>query len=118
MTCLLQPVTGHTTAGDGTVSTTLGTAVYSGKCKLQSYEPFPQQGNVGGTVVTSQRTSLHIPVGSCTPQVGMVATITACTLDPTLVGMRLRVVALLHKSAATAYRLGVDETPGESFTEA
>ena len=52
---------------------------------------------------------MHVPVAAFVPVVGHVITITAATIAPGLVGREYRVVALLHKSLATAYRLGVEE---------
>lgn len=83
--------------------------VYAGRCRVQTYEPQERNPELGGATATVQRYAAHVPVGSFEPQVGHVVTITAAALDPHLVGRVFRVVALLHKTAATAYRLGVEE---------
>lgn len=89
--------------------TTPGPTVYTGKAKVQTYEAQESNPEAGGATMTVQRYTLHIPVGLYAPEVGDVATITAAAADANLVGRKYRVVALLHKSLATAYRLGVEE---------
>lgn len=84
-------------------------APYYGKCKVQSTTGTPATPTVGGATFTVLRSEVHFPVGAFTPDDGQVVTITACALDPLLVGRVFRVVSLLHKSQATAYRLGVEE---------
>ena len=98
------PVTGE----DGAV-TVPEALVYSGRCKVQTYEPHESSPNAGGAVMTVQRYALHVPVGLFVPAVGQKVTITGAALDPALVGREYKVVSLLHKSTATAYRLGIVE---------
>lgn len=83
--------------------------VYTGKARVQTYEAQEYTPEAGGHTFTVQRYALHIPVGSYRPEIGDLATVDAAPLDPYLVGRALRVVALLHKSQATAYRLGVTD---------
>lgn len=85
------------------------TLLYTGPAKVQTYEAQESNPEAGGAVLTVQRYAIHIPVGSYAPEVGHVVEITAAALDPNLSGRRYRVVALLHKTLATAYRLGVTE---------
>lgn len=82
-----------------------------GPCKVQTYEAQESNPEAGGATFTVQRYAVHVPVGSFAPQTGDVVEITATEFDPNLVGRKYRVVALLHKSMATAYRLGVEEGP-------
>jgi hypothetical protein len=96
-----DPNTGETSTPSPTV--------YTGKAKVQTYEAQESNPEAGGATMTVQRYTLHIPVGSYAPEVGDVATITAAAADTNLVGRKYRVVALLHKSLTTAYRLGVEE---------
>lgn len=96
-----DPVTG--------VDTPVTVQVYAGRCRVQTYEPHERNPEVGGASATVQRYGVHVPVGSFEPEIGHVVTVTAAALDPYLVGRTFRVVALLHKTAATAYRLGVEE---------
>lgn len=85
------------------------TPLYAGKAKVQTWEAQESNPEAGGAGLTVQRYSVHVPVGSFAPEVGDVVEITASALDANLVGRKYRVVALLHKSMATAYRLGVEE---------
>ena len=96
-----NPTTGAVTNARSTV--------YTGPARVQTYEPQEGTPEVAGATVTVQRYSVHVPVGSFAPTVGMVVTVTASALDANLVGRVFRVVALLHKTAATAYRLSVEE---------
>jgi hypothetical protein len=85
--------------------------LYTGRCKVQTYEAQESNPEAGGATFTVQRYTVHIPVGAYAPQVGHVVEIGAAALDPHLVGRRYRVAALMHKTLATAYRLGVEEVP-------
>lgn len=89
--------------------TNASAVVYAGPCQVSTYEPQEATPESAGATLTVQRYRFKIPVGSCSPAVGMVATVTASEFDPGLVGRKFRVVALLHKTAATAYRLSVEE---------
>lgn len=101
--------------GDGKVTTpttpVYGTDLEPGRCKVQTYEAQERNPEVAGATMTVQRYRLDVPVGSCTPAIGDVATIQTAASDPNLPGRKYRVVALLHKTSATAYRLGVEELP-------
>lgn len=81
-----------------------------GPCKVQTYEAQESNPEVGGAVMTVQRYAVHFPVGSFAPDVGVAIHLHTAAIDPNLAGRNYRVVALLHKSMATAYRLGVEET--------
>lgn len=83
--------------------------VWGGRCRVQTYEPQESNPEAGGANYTVQRYSVHLPVGAYRPEIGDVVTITDSQHDPYLVGRVFRVVALLHKTAATAYRLSVEE---------
>lgn len=85
------------------------TPLYSGPGRVQTYEPVQRDVEVGGGRAAIQRYAVHVPIESCRPEVGDVVTVTACALDANLVGREFTVRGLLHKSAATAYRLVVDD---------
>lgn len=101
-----EQVTDRRTGGVYAVPDTLE---YTGACKIQSYQPFEQNPEAGAHSYTIQRYSVHVPVGAYVPHIGDVVTITAAAMDPHLVGRTYRVVALLHKSLATAYRLAITD---------
>ncbi|MDF2915988.1 MAG: hypothetical protein K0S70_205 [Microbacterium sp.] len=98
----VNPITGQPTTS----------VVYTGKAKVQTYEAFEKQPEVGGGTVTVQRYTVHLPIATYVPRVGDVVTVTAAVLDSNLVGRRYVVQGLLHKSFATSYRLLVDDNNG------
>lgn len=108
-TCTIIHPTGTDTDPDTGVVVVTGPTVYTGKAKVATYEAQESNPEAGESVRTVQRYALHIPVGSYAPEIGDVATVTAAALDPNLTGRRYRIAALLHKTLATAYRLGVTE---------
>lgn len=119
-TCTVGTPTGaitNTTTGVVTVTYTnvYGPAITplpgkrAGMCKVQSTTTAEANPTVGGATFTVLRGGVHFPVGAFTPAVGQVVALTSVALDPLLVGRVFRVVSLLHKSQATAYRLGVEE---------
>jgi hypothetical protein len=83
--------------------------VYSGKCKVQTYEPHESAKESGDHVFTEQRYHLHLPIGAGPVAVNDIATVTAASADAGLVGRSYRIAGLHHKSLATAQRLLVDE---------
>lgn len=87
---------------------TPGAVAYSGRCKVNTFEPHESTPESGDHVFTVQRNQVHIPATVTVP-VGHMVTITAAQLDPNLVGRVFRVAAILHKSMATANRLQVEE---------
>lgn len=105
--CTVHRVVGENTDQDGNV-TPVASLVYAGRCKVQAWVAQESNPEAGGFTGTLQRYSVHVPVGSFRPAVGQVVTVTQSRLDPQLTAKEFRVVALLHKSAATAYRLGVE----------
>lgn len=108
-TCTVKTVTGTSVNQTTGVETPTYSTAYTGKCKIQSGALSALNPEAGGATFTVQRSDVHVPVGSLTPAIGQVVTITACALDAGMVGRVFRVTSLLHKSQATAYRLGVDE---------
>jgi hypothetical protein len=108
-TCTVESVTGVTTDPLTGVDVPTYALVYAGKCKVQGLDPLERNPEAGGATFTVQRYRVDVPVGAFVPAVGQRVVVTAAVLDPNLVGKAFRVVALLHKTAATAYRLGVEE---------
>jgi len=84
----------------------------AGPARVQTNEAVEKEVEVGGGTVVVQRYAVHLPVGTFAPKIDDVVTVTACGLDPNLVGREFIVRGLLHKSAATAYRLLVDDDNG------
>lgn len=106
-----KPTTGVLDPVTGTRPEQPGALLYSGKCKVQTYEAHEQTPQSGQHAYTVQRYYVHIPAAVDIP-VDARVTITASVLDPNLVGKTYRVAGGLHKSMATANRLLVDEVTG------
>ncbi|MCR6706554.1 MAG: DUF6093 family protein [Cellulomonas sp.] len=110
--CVVRRVVGTDVDDGGHVTPTYSDPVYGGACRVQTTEPQEDAHDLGGAgTVTVQRYTVHMPVGVYAPAIGDVVTITAAAHDEHLVDHAFRVVALLHKSQATAYRLAVQELP-------
>lgn len=107
-TCITGRPGEETTDGAGNVTVPLE-PLYAGRCLVQTYEAQESNPVAGGATLTVQRYRVDVPVGSFAPAIGDVITIITAAADPNLAGRTYRVVALLHKSQATAYRLGVQE---------
>lgn len=110
-TCVIKPVTGHTTNPDGTVSPTYGDPVYQGKCKLQQQSSvrYASNPNTGEHTYTVGPMELHLPL----PGTGQVSTddrveITE-SFDGLNTGRTFRVQIGSRKTFATAFRLLVEE---------
>jgi len=108
-TCTVQAVTGSSVDPNTGAEVPTYALVYTGRVKVQSGATQESTPEAGGATLTVQRSEAHFPVGAFVPAVGQVVTVTAAALDPLMAGLTFRVVALLHKSAATAYRLAVTE---------
>ena len=107
--CTIREVTGVATDDLTGATTPTYMTRYTGPCKVQTSEAQESTPEAGGSTHTVQRYAVHVPVGSFAPKVGHVVTITVSALDPNLTGRQFRVIALLHKTAATSYRLAVEE---------
>lgn len=83
--------------------------VYTGKCKVQTYEPHESAKESGDHVFTEQRYHLHLPIGVGPVAVNDEAEILTAAADQMLVGKKYRIAGLHSKSLATAQRLLVDE---------
>jgi Family of unknown function (DUF6093) len=103
-----QATQGEFDPDTGTRPTIPGAVIYTGRCKVQTYEAHESTPASGQHVWSVQRYTIHLPA---TVEVGVdcIVTITSAALDEHLVGRRYRVAAFLRKSMATANRLAVDE---------
>ena len=107
--CVIRRVTGETTDRETGKVVPVYSDMYTGKCKMQSYEGYEQEKNTAGTSVTVQRMSCHLPVGAYRVNVGDIVEITGSRIDPMLVGRKFRITQEApFKSFATAYRVFVD----------
>lgn len=114
-TCRITRGTTVDTDPDTGAVTESPNVVYEGRCKVQTWEGYESTQEAGTASLTSQRYQVHIPVAKTAddykPKRGDDVEILAAELDPHLAGETFNVAALLHKTLATAYRLGVTEGP-------
>ncbi len=120
-TCVIRRPTGTISVDPDTgVASPEYTTVYEGKCKVQTAGGIASQvvsasgdaTNVGGNVPVWSL-YLHLPVSAVDCRSGDLAQITS-SVDPALVGRRLRLVNLQsEKTHATARRWNVSEMPAE-----
>jgi hypothetical protein len=103
-----QATAGALDPDTGTRPVVPGAVIYTGRCKVQTYEAHESTPASGQHVWSVQRYTIHLPA-TIEVSVDCIVTITAAVLDEHLVGRRYRVAAFLHKSMATANRLAVDE---------
>lgn len=106
--CTVKRLTGSASDPDTGVVTPTYTTVYTGRCKVQQV-PSGAQSTVGEATITQSPLTLHIPASATGPTTDDIATITACVLDPELVGRVFHLTAPAHKSFATARRLPMSE---------
>ncbi len=106
--CTIRRATGRTfneTTGQYTPTTSV---IYSGKCKVQIRGSSQGEAQAGDREVVTLSTELHLPMSVTAVLVDDVATI-VISLDPALVGRKLRVQQLFYKTYATARRLPVED---------
>ena len=108
---IIQRDTGATTQDPVTLEETpVFETVYTGKCKLKFPGMQPAEVSVPGMVVVEQDAILSLPVdGSGGVKVDDIWTCTENVLDPSLVGVSLRIAGMHHQTSATARRFPVRE---------
>lgn len=108
--CDITRVVGESTnPATGVITPTVAT-VYSGKCRIQQHVADPATQQPGEAFVRLLAIEVQLPVGTSVGiQAEDLVTVTACVHDPDLVGRRLPVVGLAHKSEATARRIRCEE---------
>lgn len=84
------------------IDVTTKTTVYSGRCKVQTYEPYEQSLVIVGNPVTQQRYQVHFPWASTVLEVGDIVRVAGRERP-------LRVVSLFDKTYATAIRVACEE---------
>lgn len=102
---------GEMDPGTGLRPETPGAVVYTGKCKVQTFEAHETVSESGDHVFSLQRLQVHLPA-TTEVDVDQIVTVTSSVLDPNLVDRRFRVAGFLHKSFATANRVQVEEVTG------
>jgi hypothetical protein len=95
---------------DGEWTTPDGSAVYTGKCRIQVPNVAEQNPTAGETEWTVQAVIVSLPVAeSGAVRVGHSVVVTSATFDPRLDGKTFRVAAEHAKTHATARRLRCEE---------
>lgn len=107
--CTIRRVTSTGDVDDDGNPVVTGPTVYAGRCKVQTYEPYEQNREVGSSSSVTQRYSIHVPVTAGPFEVGDVVTITASAEFPTTLNRTFRVEGLHEKTWQTAQRLLTDE---------
>lgn len=102
--CTIERQTGETTTG-GVITPTYS-PVYTGKCRLQVQAEAGQGTDVGEAYRIVRRIVLSLPFVTATEQLleGDRVTMTAASLDASLVGRRYTLRDVLAKTHATARR--------------
>lgn len=109
-TCTITRRDGTSTTDPNTgVVTPNVTTLYMGKCRVQNRAPRTQDPIAGEAVWVEHLLELQIPMSVVGVRTGDAATITASSLDPDLVGRKLRITVPIHKSHATARRMPCTE---------
>ena len=110
LTCRIDRVVEIDTDRATAKVTTRKVTLYEGRCKLTSYEGYEQERDVVGFQATTQRLSIHLPVGAYLPHVGDIITITDDGgLDDRLIGRTYRVAQEApFRAFATADRIFID----------
>lgn len=113
-TCTVQHLTGSSTDQETGVVTPTYSTVYSGVCKVQQSAPATSPTTIGEAEIFVGQLTLHLPVNTASAAVAPddLVTITACTLDASLVGKTFRLRGPAHKSYATARRFPLIEAAG------
>lgn len=88
---------------------TPGALKYRGKAKVQTTDTMGNARDAAERSVMVTRFEVHLPISAPDAAVDDIWTTTASVHDQQLVGTRLRVASLVHKSFPTARRLSVEE---------
>jgi hypothetical protein len=107
-----KAATGVMDQGTGIYSTVAQLPVYAGKCRLKGGSPIDHVKIAGEQPVTHARFILSLPVDATQYKVDDTVHITASALDPSMVGLLLRVRVIEPGSHITARRLGCEVNEG------
>jgi hypothetical protein len=109
-TVSITRVTGSSTNSETGVVTPTTSTIYTGAAKVQQGGvPIGQPRDLGEASVQLVHLQLHIPVSATGVRVDDIATVTASTLDPDLVGRVFNIRSVAHKSYLTARRMDIEE---------
>lgn len=106
--CTISRVTGTVDESDGSVTKTT-TTVYSGKCRIQTYDPYEKRSGVADVETTLRRDVLQVPMSVTGLTTGDEVTVTASELDEDLVGRVWRIAGPSRKTHSTMRRMYIEE---------
>ena len=96
----------------GEYVTTPGATVYTGPCRVKPRDNSDLVVEVGGQNVTLLPYIVSVPIEAVVFKVDDRVTVTASQLDPSLVGLKLRVKETIAGSHLSARRLGCEQDAG------
>lgn len=105
--CLVERVMGEEAIDEEGRIVVGRVTVYSGRCRVQTYEPYETARESAGATVIQQRYSVHVPVTAGPFRPGDLVTITGGSSSA--VGSLYRIAGIHEKTFQTAQRLLVDE---------
>jgi hypothetical protein len=109
--CIVRRQTGLATDPATGVVSPAYEAIYSGKCKVQTFTNRELMKEAGEHQFVIQRYEVQVPVSAVGIMTNDEVLMTVSAYDADLVGRSYRIVGLMNKSQATARRLGVEEMP-------
>lgn len=95
-------------AGSDSYTTPAGSTRHAGACKIRPRDNADRVVEAAGQTVSLWPYIVSVPMSVTTVELNDVVTVTACQLDPSLVGTVLRVRQVLQGSYVTARRLGCE----------
>lgn len=104
----IRRVTGTATNLDGTTSTTY-VDVYTGKCRIQTTDPYESRPEAGEHSFTVVRSVLQVPMSVTGVETGDIFDLLTSQLDPDLVNRIWRVAGPSGKSHQTMRRFFIAE---------
>lgn len=110
--CVVRRRTGTVTDPDTGTSVPAYAVLYTGKCRVQNALAQAGQVTAGQDYLLLLRIEVHLPISVTGLKAGDEITITAAAYDPDLPGRVFTVRDLMHKTHATARRVGAIEKTG------
>jgi len=110
--CTIRRNAGNVTDPDTGASTPAYSVLYTGKCRVQGSLAQAGQLSAGGDYLLMLRLEVQLPISVTGLKAGDEITIDDAVHDPDLPGRVFRIRDLMHKTHATARRVGVIEKTG------
>jgi hypothetical protein len=107
--CVIKRITSTSTNPTSGVITPSYSTLYTGQCRVQQSGSQGQLADAGEASLVLLRLEVQLPMSVTGLAEGDEITVTSSALDPDLVGRVFVIRDLMHKTHATARRLGVVE---------